>query len=688
MADDPSVKASSLAGKLVQIQAKLDANLQAIAAQGEAARAALQENGAAQQAAIAAKAAAQMQAQAAKSADMQNAAMARIVQSQAKGAQDRARIAAQGEQAIVQVETAGEQKRMAQAQASSLKLVEIEAKKNAQLQVIAAKGAASTKKGAEESASGMAKFGEAAQQSVASATDAGGAIGKLQGFLSKLGPYGQAAAAAIGVVTIAVTALVGVIAGGMATAIGVVEKMTQRLAVFSALGGSAAAGKATLAMVQNLSDKLPYSVDQLSQWAQAMQRAGMSGKGLESATKAIAAAAAINPEGGAAAAENVIAKLAAGEQEAQKFVQTIQKGGPKAQKQLREMGVNLSDIGTQAQRAKMTAAQMSEAIQRALVKRGAGPMEAMMNTWPVILDKAKAGFMSLFSGLDKPVGGFMGAVKDLFATFGRGSPTMAAIRPVVQSVFGTLLSWGQRAVTAVMNGFKQLVIIGLKVRIGINPIWVVLRQLGGELAKAAAATGLFTGKSGVMSAILSVVGTVIKQAFFAAVTIITGFLRVLTFVVSGATAVITKLRAIFTKLNLPSLAGAAANMISSFISGIKSKIGSVVSAMTGMGAAAKKGLLGALGIASPSRVALEAAGNVTSTFSDKVEDDTSTTQKAFAGMVKVPPPGRSGGATKGGAGSRLEALLERLCNELAASPGVRDMIQLALAEAAQEGPLA
>jgi hypothetical protein len=594
------------------------------------------------------------------------------------------------------------------AQADAQRQAASEAKAAASAQVSAQRQAAAAQKQAAQEAKQAAAEQQAAMLRLRDATDAArgptrefgdsaarmgfgmaaahGPIGKVQNLMQQLGPQGQAAAAALGVLTIAITTVTNAITGGMSIAIGIVEKMTQRLAIFSALGGSAAAGKATLDMVGRLSEKLPFATSQLSDWAQAMQRAGLQGKGLESAVKAIAAAAAINPAGGAEAAEKTLSKLAAGEAEALKFVQTIQKGGPKAQVLLREMGINLADIGTAAQRAKMSAADMSKAIEKALVAKGKGPLDAMGNTFDVIVMKAKAGLMGLFGGLGKSVDPFMAQVKSLFAMFNRGGVMIGVLKPIITSVFSTLFSWATRAVSFIHSAFQQIVIAGLKVRIGIQPIVVAMRLLWVEVQKAVAATGLFSGKSSALAAVLSLLKTVIVGTFTGAVMFVAGFVRVLAGFIAISTAIVTKVSALFKSFRLPSLAAAAANMIASFVSGIGAKISSVIGAMKGIGQAAKSALFGALGIASPSKVALEAAGNVTGTFARKVDDGKGETRRAFADMVKVPPPGKGEGSGSAGSGTAsLVGVLDRLCDVIEASPGVREILQQAFAEASLEG---
>lgn len=274
-----------------------------------------------------------------------------------------------------------------------------------------------------------------------------------------------AEAAAIGAVeavaaaaVVAVTALAAAMAFLAAKAIEVVQQRAGLLATFSALGGGAAAGKATLAMVDKLAEKLPFVRSQIDTWATSLQSAGFKGKALETAIKAVAAAEAIRA-GGGAAAEKMLKTLAEGGQGATKMAAAIQKGGAKSNKLLADMGLGAADV-TKALKemgVKGTANvdQVGMAIEKALASKGKDPLTEMGQTWPIILAKLQEGFSSLFEGLGPGVSGFMGAVKDLFGQFNRGSPAMKALKPIVTEVFGAIFKYATMAVTIVSKFVRE-----------------------------------------------------------------------------------------------------------------------------------------------------------------------------------------------------------------------------------------
>ncbi len=324
-------------------------------------------------------------------------------------------------------------------------------------------------------------------------------VGKLQGYLSQLGPEGAAAAAAIGVLAIAITATVGTLLAAGAAAIEVVQQLTQMTTIFGALAGSAAGGAKVTAMVQKLGSELPFATSQIGEWVQGLQRAGVAGKDLEAATRAIAAAAALNPAGGAAAAQETIAKLASGGKEATDLVKAIAEGSKKGTSALREMGLSVADLGGKAAVAKMSAAELTKAIEKALVKKGKDPLSEMAMTWPVIFAKAKEGIMSLFDKLGPAVKPFMAAVKSLFAEFSKGGGVINTLKLIVTSVMTTLFSWATSAVKAV-------------------------HSLINTFTGAGKSTGIFSGAIGVLKSGWAALGSIWKMVS-AALTPLIGYLK-------------------------------------------------------------------------------------------------------------------------------------------------------------------
>jgi len=545
---------------------------------------------------------------------------------------------------------------------------------------------------------GLGGFGDAATQVGGKLASMGGPLGSVQSGLAKLGPYGLAAAAALAVLTVAITATVGALVAMAAAAIQVVQTRAALLATFSALGGGAAQGRATLEMVERLGEKLPFTTDKIAEWAKSLQSAGLQGKSLEHAVKAVAAATALMGDSGGVAAQNLIEKLAEGGKGADAMLKQIQQGAGRSNKLLAEMGLMSRDVAKalgktpeEMKKAKVSADDMRKAIETALRAKGGGALEQLGSTFPVIIAKAKEGLLSLFDKLGPSVAPFMAAIKSLFGEFSKGGNAIKILKPIVTDVFSTLFSWATRAVTFIHDGFQQLEIVGLKVAIALAPIINAIRRFAASenFIRGLKVAFVLLGAAIAIAVLpLIVLGAAVVIVIGLFVALVAGAIYLAGVIGGAVTGAFARIKAAVASFKLPNLAAAARNMVASFIAAISAGIGSVVQAMASMGSAAKGALFRALGIASPSKVAVEAAANVTTSFADTVDAGKPKTQAAFAGMVKdagKQAPGKSGGGSgKGGALERLASAVEKLAASMGDSPGFKELLTLALDEAARE----
>jgi hypothetical protein len=499
---------------------------------------------------------------------------------------------------------------------------------------------------ADAAANGLNQGRNALGQFTAAGTGAQGMLGQLGGGLSSLGPYGIAAAAALAVLTAALTIAVGAMLAGAATAIMVTQHLAMMRAGFGALAGSEAGGAAVTAMVERLGQSLPFATTQVAQWAASLQAAGVSADKLESRIKAVAAATALTQlagGGGGAAATAMFKRLAEGGAAAQTLLADVAKGGKKSASALAEMGLRVEDLGGQAAVAKMTAGQLSDALAKALTKKGAGPLATMGLDLDVIAGKAKEGLLSLFDKLGPSVEPFMAAVKSLFGEFSKGGSVVAVLKPIVTTVFTALFAWGTRALTAIRAGLLQVIIWGLQAYIALHPMLMRLKEF---MTSATFITGLKTAF--VLLAI--VVGLAALPFIMMAVTTAIAIVA-LTAVVAAIVWVVGAIVG-FVSDSVGALSGwassaadAAGNFISGLVDGIVGGIGSVISAVTGLGGSMKSALFSALGIHSPSKIAIEAATNVTDTTSDYLDKGSAKVQTSIDDMTA---PDHGGG--KNGAG--------------------------------------
>src|SRR6185312_14580441 len=128
---------------------------------------------------------------------------------------------------------------------------------------------------------------------------------------------------------------------------------------------------------------------------------------VESRLRAMASAQALNENGGADAAQRMFAALAQTGEAADRMMKQIQGGGPKSIALLGDLGIGAADIAAalnmpieKFKTATIGAAEMSNAIDRALQARGATSLATLAGSWSNVLGKAKEGLASLFQGID------------------------------------------------------------------------------------------------------------------------------------------------------------------------------------------------------------------------------------------------------------------------------------------------
>lgn len=483
-----------------------------------------------------------------------------------------------------------------------------------------------------------------------------GAADKAAQALSALGPEGEAAGAALQAVAEVASATIGTLTTLMGLAVDVSQRFDLMRDRFAALAGSAAGGARVTAMVEKLSQSLPFATAEIQGWSQALLAAGLTGQRLEDSIKAVAAATALMGQQGGAAAENLIKKLAEGGDGATKLLKSIQEGGGKSNKLLADMGLSTTDLAAAMgmsqeafAKAKISADQMNTAITKALAKKGAGPLEDLGNELPNILQKAREGFLSLFSDLGPAIKPLMTEVKSFFGEFGKGGAAIKILKPIVTSVFSTLFSWATTAAHAVHVGFLMIAIAALRVYIAIKPVvdWI---------KKIATSAAFLTGVKVVLLAIGASVLTIISPflimiatvgalvaAFGAVIAVIAEVVGIIVEFVSDAGSALADWAS--------GAADAAANFVAGLVNGIVSGAGQVVSAVKGLASSALGAFTGALGIKSPSKIMLEhGEKNIAGATATGIDKGSAKVDDAMARMASSEPSSPKSKASAGGGG--------------------------------------
>jgi hypothetical protein len=482
----------------------------------------------------------------------------------------------------------------------------------------------------------MTAVGQALGAGITSAAD------KAAQALSKLGPEGAAAGVALEGLAAVSAATVGSLTTLMGTAIEVTERVGMLRASLEGLTGGAAAGAAAGRQIEGLVDALPFARQQTQAWATSLLQVGVAGEQLAAQVRAIAAAqalTAVTGGQGGAAAQSMFTRLAMGGKATEAFMKQVHEGGRVAAKMLAEMGLNIKDLGGETAVAKMNAEQFGDAVTKALQKRGGGALEMMGASFPNILQKAREGLLSLFSGLGPAVEPFMAAVKGLFGEFSKGGVAINLLKPIVTSVFSTMFSWATKAVDAIHRGFLIVAIAALQLYIKLRP---TLDRIKEFMTSATFLQGLK----------VVLVGVAIVAGLIALPFVLAGVAVLLFVAAVGAIAAATVYVIGFVSDAAGALADwaigavkSARDFVAGLVEGIESGAGAVVDAVKGLATSALGAFKGAFGIASPSRVMLEhgerniagAAATGIDRGADKVDASMS---KLGAGGAGAPGGGR------------------------------------------------
>jgi phage-related minor tail protein len=277
-------------------------------------------------------------------------------------------------------------------------------------------------------------------------------------------------------------------------------------------------------------------------------------------------------------------------------------------------------------------------------KKGAGPLAEMSLTLPVILQKAREGFLSIFAKLGPAVKPFMKAVKELFGNFNKGTPIIKSLQKIATEVFTVIFKYATIAVKA---------------------IGAVIKWFGGTKGISKAWAGVKAAFSAVIS-VLSIFWPILRGIVVGAVV---GIMMIVAYVQSLVAAwdefssVIGAVGDVVSGVidsALGAVSGfadgaidAASSFISGLVGGISSGAGAVVDAVKNLASGALGAFKSVLGIHSPSKVMAKMGGFAAEGAAqglDKGSDRVEASGAKLGGAMASGAAGAAGGA-KGGKGS-------------------------------------
>lgn len=498
---------------------------------------------------------------------------------------------------------------------------------------------------------------------------ASAAMGKsLSALAESLGPVGIAA----GVAVIAITGLAAASYELVSATVGIVQQRDALVQTFGALGEGAEGGERTLKMIEQMSLALPYTTDKLAGMATGLMKAGLQGDKLKASLVAVASSAAIMGDGGGAATGllkrlEMTAEAGGKIKLDRRFLTMMGQAGVFADDLAAKIGVTPEKLG----KMNLSAVQLGDAFRAALVDKGKGSLEALGMTWDSISGKIHDGVASMFEGLAPEVHELMGAVQSLFGEFFRGSSTTKGSMGAVHDVMHSLITTATDFTTAIHLGLLNVEIAWLKVQIAMHKGQASFQfgPLIGSLALLGSGIGVVVGwleqladwaskNQSIMLGLEVVFGAVaiaIGVAVAGVALFIGGAVALAAIVVGAVAGAIGIVWQIIKGLGegLGELAfiavDAAGKFITGLVTGIKSGMSTVVHAVENLGEGIASGIKGALGIHSPSTVAVDIMQNVTTTMAGTADAGVGQVKQAGRRLGTGAAEGIQGGVGAAGA---------------------------------------
>jgi len=471
-----------------------------------------------------------------------------------------------------------------------------------------------------------------------SGEETGGVFEKLSGFFSEN-------AFAIGAVVSAALAAAGVLAKlsyeGSKLALEATDASEDMKILFGALSDGAFSGEDAVKMLDDLSHQTGKTRAALAPLAQAFMAMGIRDlPKLNQALLASASASALAGEGGADAFKTLTAKIqeaveaGKGLKLADKQLANLYKTGISVADVAKKMGVSQEELTKQLSKGTANARAFGDALQAAIIEKGAGPLEHFANNLGQILDIAKqrATDLFIFGPAQTGIDNFLSGLKDMLSIFDVAKPSGQALKAAITGALNSIFQAAAKVFPYIKKFALDLVIVGLKIYIAFKPVVAKFKEL-------------FSGKTAG-----DVFGTMLVRC--ANMLIIVGEAA------ARGAMMILKIVEVWQTVSaaLSNAESIGSNFIAGLVAGITGGLGDVVSAASGIGQAAEGALKSALGIASPSKVMLEAGAHTAGGFAKGIAAGTGAVADAGSGMGAAASAGPSAAAPASGASNSSKSI--------------------------------
>lgn len=490
------------------------------------------------------------------------------------------------------------------------------------------------------------------------------AIQQIAPALQEVGSSSMSADAGLaemtGGLSIAVTAILAVAAAigtliikGALFAIEMAEDKQAMLGLFDAMGQGKVTGAQTEEMIDGLKAKFGIAKGSLVDWTNQLHQMGtVELPQVEQALHATASAAAL-VKGGDAAFMSLTKKL-------QTFVQTGQglklplKGlgsladmGLTVDDVAKKMGVSAKKLADELKSGTADASKFGDAMQQALIEKGAGPLEKLANSSANIKKIFMENIGDMFEDID--IGPFMKEVKDLFGIFGQAQPSGQALKTGIGAFFQNVFVQATKVVPLIKHFLLDVIIYGLKAYIALKPMIKAIQDFVNS-AEGSEKINWILDQLATVAKVVGVGILIVVGAFllmWAASTAVAIALWALVGAIIGMVAEGTQALTEW----VVGAATAAYDFVAGLVEGISNGASQVIGAVKGLASKATGAFKSALGISSPSKVMMGLGGFTGSGFAEGISDASGEVAGATEGLAATASEGLSGVSAAPAAGS-------------------------------------
>ena len=484
---------------------------------------------------------------------------------------------------------------------------------------------------------------------------------------------GQAAGAIIQVAGGLVGITAGLIKSGVEMAISATQTKNAMISMFDALGEGKITGEQVDDMLDGMSAKLGITKDAMQPLVQKFMALGVtSSDALERMTTAALSAKALagGAESGSQAFTNLAKKIQIASDTGQGLKIPLKGLGSLADMGLtvddvaKKMGVSASVLAGQLKNGTANAGKFGDALQSALIDKGAGALEEMGNSASNIKAILQQSIGDMFEDMKPEVSAFMKEVKSLFSVFGKGAESGKAMKAGVGGALHEIFGLLTRLVPIAKHFFLDMIILGLKAYISIKPLAKAIKEF---VTSAEGASMISTVLTSIWQ-VLQVVGVAVLVVVGAALVLWGTMILVSAAVWAAVGAVLGFVDQAGTALGgwITSAASAASDFVAGLVAGIGNGAGQVIGAVKGLASSATGAFKSALGIKSPSKVMAGLGGHMTDGVAEGLEGgagdvaaaSSSVAGASVKGMAEGGAGGQGGPSSGGGASINVTVIVD------------------------------